>query len=203
MAKHRINIFPIFSTNLASTTTNIVNENETVSASTKAGDTDSSVKCTNIDKDKNDESFKEQSEGTAANTTNSSSPNALPADGTAASTNNGGNQLQTTVAVPTTSPALNTNCASIVNTVNGIKMDIVTSLANKTTSSNAPSKENAIQLNSSNQPSVATTTNASTPPSENDTVKIDNNKAVDTSVSSAVNTVASNANEDDEKLEER
>lgn len=180
-----------------------MNESETVSASTKAGDTDSSVKSTNIDKDKNDESFKEQSEGTAENTTNSSSPNAMPADGTVACTNNGGNQLQITVAVPTTSSALNTNCASIVNTVNGIKMDIVTSLANKTTSSNAPSKENATQLNSSNQPSAATTTNASTPPSENDTVKIDNNKAVDTSVSSVVNTVASNANEDDEKLEER
>lgn len=63
-------------------------------------------------------------------------------------------------------------------------------------------KENASHLSNANQTS-ATTSNSSSNPIENDKEKLESNKAVENSASSAVNIVASNANKEEDKLDER
>lgn len=226
------------------TTTNIANDSETSSVANKNTNSENNSSKSDVSKDKNSESVDDKpikplngesatvkpfnsgdsaDSAQTANTTNSSTSNSLPTDGTMMIVANS-EQILTTVATSTPSPATNPNFVNvtIINTLNGVKADIVSSLTNKPTMSTASPIALGADLGNGtafkstpNQHDFQTTTTTTTiitnrnsitttnaPTIENDNEKSDN-KAVDNSKSPAVNIVASNANKDDEKLEER
>lgn len=231
-----------------STTTNTVNDSESSSVPSKITNSENNSSKSDVSKDSNLESADDKTmkplngesatvkpfnggdssdSVQAVNTTISSTSNSLPTDGTMTVVTNN-EQILTTVSTSTPSSAPNQNFVNvtIINTLNGVKTDIVSSLTNKpevstasTVSTASPivisadlGKGNAFQSASNqhdfqtktttttttNRNSV-TTANAST--TENDNEKSDD-KAVDNSVSPAVNIVASNANKDDKKSDE-
>lgn len=151
----------------------------------------------------------------AVNTTNSTS-NSLPTDGTMTVVTSNNEQIVTTAATSTPSSANNPNFVNVtmINTLNGVRTDIVSSLTHKPTVSTASpivvgadlGKGTAFQSTPNQHDFQTTTTNSVTATNasttENDNEKSDN-KAVDNSISPAVDIVALNANKDDEKSEER
>lgn len=234
----------LFLTAPTTTTINTANDSESSSVASKNTNSENNSSKSDVSKDTNVESFDDKPMKTlngesatvkpfnggdssdsaqAVNTTNSSTSNSLPTDGTMTVVTSS-EQILTTVATSTPSSATNPNFVNvtIINTLNGVKTDIVSTLSYKpTVSTSSPivvgadiGKGTAIQ-SAPNQPNqhdfqtttttnanreTVTTTNAST--TENENEKSDN-KAVDNAISPAVNIVASNANKDDEKSDER
>lgn len=219
------------------TTINTVNDSESSSVANKNTNSENNSSKSDVSKDTNSESADDtpmkslngesatmkpfnggdtSDSAQAVNTTNSSTTNSLPTDGTMTVVTSNNEQIVTTVATSTPSSATNANFmnVTIINTLNGVKTDIVSSLTHKPTVSTASpivvgaelGKGTAFQSTPTQHDfqttttNSVTTTNAST--TENDNEKSDN-KAVDNSISPAVNIVASNANKDEEKPEER
>lgn len=222
------------------TTINTVNDSESSSVASKITNSKNNSSKNDVSKDTNLESADDKQikplngesstvkpfnggdssdSAEAVNTTNSSTSDPLSTDGTMAVVTSSEQILTTSTQSFASDP--NFVNVSIINTLNGVKTDIVSSLTNKTTVSTelpivvgadlgtgttfqlAPSQHDfqttTTTITTTNRNSV-TTTNAST--AENDNEKSDN-KDVDNSIGDTVNIFASNANKDDEKSGER